>query len=218
MKILTNQDLTDNKFTGSGVYTYDDECTYEGDWVIGKRHGYGIYTRGRDEYDKNGIRVIFKGSRYEGEWFYDLRHGWGTHYGMQEMCKIVFEGQWKNDQKDGWGIFTNERGDVGEGNFGPDNAWNGNQHIWSTSHGSKYIGPMVDGHRTGKNAKFIFTDGRVYEGEVNAGKYIGHLPVGCMERDEQLKWGEEIDGYGKMTHPDGTIQEGLFEKGKFINV
>tara|TARA_B100000131_G_scaffold310337_1_gene341894 strand:+ start:111 stop:761 length:651 start_codon:yes stop_codon:yes gene_type:complete len=213
MKNLTINDLN-NKFTGEGKYI-EDNCMYEGSWLNGKRHGYGILTRLKDEYNKEGIKVIFKGSMYKGDWKNDKREGWGEYHGMQEMCKIIFYGQWKDDKKDGWGVFTNERGDVGEGNFGPDNAWNGNQHIWTTSHGDNYVGPMVNGTRTGKKAKFTFSDGRIYEGEVNAGKYIGHLPVGCMERDEQLKWGEEIDGLGKMTYPDGTVEEGIFEKGIF---
>ena len=51
-----------------GTLIYPNGERYEGSWVYGKRHGFGIFTCAADGY------------RYEGEWYQGRRHGTGTIY------------------------------------------------------------------------------------------------------------------------------------------
>ena len=58
-------------------HLHPDECrkVYEGDWVDGKRHGFGTFS--------------FDGSKYEGEWQKDEYHGEGK---LNMGCKLPCPG------------------------------------------------------------------------------------------------------------------------------
>lgn len=76
---------------GYGRYVYSNGNTYEGDWVEGKREGYGLYI-----WDDNA----FFGGEFDG-----LRHGKGMY---KEDASGELRGYWKNDAYNGNDIVINE--------------------------------------------------------------------------------------------------------------
>lgn len=69
--------------------TYSNGDKYEGSWVNGKKHGFGIY-------------IYSDKSKYEGEWANDMRNGKGTYESMEGDRYV---GEWVNDKKEGKGNF-----------------------------------------------------------------------------------------------------------------
>jgi hypothetical protein len=62
--------------------------------------------------------------------------------------------------------------------------------------GEKFIGNYNYKDDFYGKGQYFWADGRMYEGDFNNG---------------------QINGYGKMTHPDGSIKEGIWENGNLIN-
>lgn len=93
-------DWKDGLRSGYGTITYPTGNTYEGYWLLNKKHGKGIMQWG----DKNEI--------YLGDWALDKPQGWGEHiwietYGkamLHQMCNI-YRGQWDNGLRQGYGTF-----------------------------------------------------------------------------------------------------------------
>eukprot|EP01062_Namystynia_karyoxenos_P007644 TRINITY_DN12678_c0_g1_i1.p1 TRINITY_DN12678_c0_g1~~TRINITY_DN12678_c0_g1_i1.p1 ORF type:complete len:443 (+),score=88.28 TRINITY_DN12678_c0_g1_i1:581-1909(+) len=75
--------------------------SYEGDFVGGRRDGYGCYT-------------FSSGDEYEGQWEVDKKQGQGR---MQFVSGDRYDGDWYDDQVHGWGIFTWADGTSYEGYF-----------------------------------------------------------------------------------------------------
>lgn len=76
-------------FTGMGeLKKINGKKIFEGEFVNGKRKGYGI------EYDDN-MTII-----YEGEFHNNYYHGWG-----KTPC---YEGGFSKGRKSGWGIYEGE--------------------------------------------------------------------------------------------------------------
>jgi hypothetical protein len=76
-------------FDGVGVFI-SQHGRYEGEFVGGRRHGYGTYA-------------FATGETYRGEWKADARHGAGV---LQYRAQDVYErfvGTWRDDRRDGRG-------------------------------------------------------------------------------------------------------------------
>jgi hypothetical protein len=76
-------------FDGVGVFI-SQHGRYEGEFVQGRRHGYGTYA-------------FATGETYRGEWKADARHGAGV---LQYRAQDVYErfvGAWRDDRRDGRG-------------------------------------------------------------------------------------------------------------------
>ena len=69
---------------------------YEGEYINGKRQGYGVYS-------------FVDGEKYEGQWFQDQQHGKGTYYFMNNNR---YEGMWYTDYQQGNGTMYYYNGDV----------------------------------------------------------------------------------------------------------
>ncbi|CAF3897884.1 unnamed protein product [Adineta steineri] len=123
---------------GKGRRQYASGNLYEGMWVNGKRHGYGVFSwsNGNGEYIgqwENGIQqghgihiwYIIRAEEsqyalrnyYEGNFLNGRRHGQGTFY-YSSGTKYI--GEWKSDQKHGKGKVILRNGTIIEADFSYD--------------------------------------------------------------------------------------------------
>lgn len=72
-----------------------DDSNFVGDYLRGKRHGYGVYS-------------FPNGDRYEGQYVEDLPHGHGTYHFASGQC---YQGQWQQGKKHGWSVYTVDNGE-----------------------------------------------------------------------------------------------------------
>ena len=85
-------------------FEYSNGDVYEGDLLLGERHG-------------SGKMIYADGSVYEGEWKHDMYDG----KGMKDWCDgITYVGEWKNGMMEGKGVYTMAHGTVLEGVFKED--------------------------------------------------------------------------------------------------
>ena len=104
---------------GHGEYTVIIGSKYVGEFVNGKRHGYGVYTFGKDspcagdryegDYFEgqpcgNCVYYYAGGDRYEGEWYRGM-NGRGIMY-YSDGTK--YDGEWKHNKKHGYGFFSDK--------------------------------------------------------------------------------------------------------------
>ena len=88
---------------------------YVGNWIVGKKSGFGVFKNidsvyvGEWENDKfNGKgKIITPRFKYEGYWVEGLQHGNGI---MQHPDKTVFEGDFKTGIISGYGTLKNPKG------------------------------------------------------------------------------------------------------------
>ncbi|CAF1308496.1 unnamed protein product [Rotaria sordida] len=120
---------------GKGRRQYSSGNLYEGMWINGKRHGYGVFSwsNGNGEYmgqwengvqNGHGIHIwyIIRAEEsqyalrnyYEGNFVDGRRHGQGTFY-YSSGTKYI--GEWKADQKHGKGKVILRNGTVIEADF-----------------------------------------------------------------------------------------------------
>lgn len=84
----------------------EEEGTYEGQTLNGKKHGTGTFT-----YKANDKQMR---TNFVGEWKYGQKQGKGV---MSFKTKASYDGEWKNDQMDGEGVMLYCNGFRYEGNF-----------------------------------------------------------------------------------------------------
>ena len=97
-------EIVANKPHGKGIIYYksddsNNRVSYDGDWVNGKRDGYGTITW-KD------------GDKYVGNWKDDKENGYGTYY-YSDGDKYV--GNWKDGEENGYGTYYYDNGDRREG-------------------------------------------------------------------------------------------------------
>jgi len=95
---------------GHGVMIYPDGARYEGDFLLGKKHGQGIYA-------------LKTGSSYQGEWKYDKLFGEGT---ITFPDGARYTGTVKDGKPNGRGVIqeadgTRIEGQFQDGHFLPEN-------------------------------------------------------------------------------------------------
>jgi hypothetical protein len=78
-----------------------DGVIYEGQWMLGKRHG-------------RGKQIWPNGSIYEGYWSEDKANGKGR---LIHALGDVYEGQWLNDKASGQGVFIHREGSIYKGSW-----------------------------------------------------------------------------------------------------
>jgi hypothetical protein len=155
-----------------------------------------------------------------------------------------YVGEMKDGKPDGTGTLIKTNGEMYVGEF-KNGLPNGNvTHTWPD--GGEYIGQVMSGlphgHGTyktpaGTNAQGEWRHGKPYtvsgmkilpDGtrEVGVWNYAGTRSGGTItwkdgrryEGDWKVVVGKSDlpDGHGKMTYPDGKVEEGLWEDGKFM--
>lgn len=206
----------DGKPSGHGILE-DDESSYVGVFLNGKKHGSGTetFSSGRQykgEYSRGcfhgqGQLVLESGSIYDGNFHTGAYHGNG---------KIVhsdssYEGQWTHGTYHGKGKHTTRFGTF-EGTFYY-NVRHGSG-TFTEPNGNQYIGAWRRGKREGKGT-YTTPDGS-YTGSWNHDVQNGHgrwvskthgIYIGHFKRGKRHK-------QGTQTWPDGTTYEGGWSKGK----
>jgi len=142
--------------------TYDDQSSYTGQIVDGKRHGRGLWQS--------------RTGQYEGQWKADVQHGRGKQTWSDGR---VYDGQFQNGKFAGSG-----------------------RMLWHTNKGLlTYEGEYKDDLKDGKG-KFVWADGRTYDGEWRGGKRDGRgmymnarheQKVGYWKDDKFDRWETEED-------------------------
>lgn len=93
---------------GNGVFTVKNGSRYEGGFLSGKRHGYGVFEAGGNKYagdwaegemEGKGAYTWRNGNTYDGEWKNSKRDGKGVLILLEEEEK--YEGEWKEGLKHG---------------------------------------------------------------------------------------------------------------------
>ena len=224
--------IVNQKPHGQRTMTSPDGTKYVGAWKGGKPHGQGTMTspdgkkyvgvwEGGKPYG-HGTMTSPDGTKYVGAWKGGKRYGHGT---MTSPDGTKYVGVWKDGKKYGQGTMTSPDGTKYVG------AWKGGKrygHGTMTSpDGTKYVGVWKDnetlrGTATLSNGLIIsgewgtinkgtihYLDGRLYEGAWDGSPQPEAIKVGT--------WAvERPHGVGKMTYPDGRIQQGLWRQGEFV--
>lgn len=138
----------DNDFNEThGVYRYPDKSTYNGQYLNGKRQGFGT-------------EVSIYGDKYEGQWDRDQKEGFGR---FVLFNGDFYEGYIKNNEYTGQGMFIDyESKVVSEGEF-KEGLLNG-KGTEEYPDGNIYKGMFTDGSKNGQGT-FEFKDGSKYTGE-----------------------------------------------------
>jgi len=143
---------------------YNDDSSYTGQFLNGKRHGQGtyFYPNGNkyigqwkdDKLNGKGTLTWSSGDKYVGQYLNNKRHGQGTYF-YPNGSKYI--GQWKDDERTGQGIFTWHNGDRYVGQF-----LNGKRHGQGTYFyvtGDRYLGQWKNSKKFGPGTYF-YADGR----------------------------------------------------------
>ena len=113
---------------------------------------------------------------------------------------VHYIGGWLNNKMSGFGEVTYPDGGNYIGEFENGMA-NGNGTAYY-SDGSNYVGQFVNNQKQGK------------------GTYSLHMILGGVEHFFYSYKGDfynnQYNGYGKMTYENGTVEEGLWENGEFM--
>ena len=98
---------------GRGIMKFDNKSVYEGQWVDGKRCGFGrlIQENGNmyegcwksDLANGYGVFTNLQGYRYEGNWLDDCQEGIGIE--TWEASKQKYVGNFSNSKKNGYGRY-----------------------------------------------------------------------------------------------------------------
>jgi len=206
----------DEKPSGHGILE-DENSTYEGLFLDGKKHGYGTETfaSGRqylgdwsmDLFHGTGVLHMENGSYYEGSFNMGTYHGYGhcTH------SESSYEGHWHHGTYHGQGTHTTIRGTF-QGQFYFNMRCG--QGIFTDRKGNTYKGSWHQGYREGKGvyttADSIYTGSWKHDVQSGHGvlvskthgRYEGHFRRG--KRHHQ----------GTQTWTDGTTYEGGWSRGK----
>ncbi|AGO85800.1 Morn repeat domain containing protein [Pandoravirus salinus] len=207
---------------GKAFAVRTDGSRYQGDWVDGKYHGYGVLT------DADG-RVF-----YRGQW----QRGSACGYGVRSYdgCDH-YAGEWEHGLPNGCGIRTNAKPDGSDstityrGMF-RDGAYTG-YGVVQYSHGGRYEGEWQDGRAhgfgtyTSADAKetycghwkhgtydgfgvIVYKKGHRYEGEWRDGERHGHGTYTCVDGwrvHGTFEYGMQR-GYAERVEPDGRVYRG----------
>lgn len=130
-----------------GPYRYPNKDTYHGQYLNGKRQGFGT-------------EISIYGDKYIGQWDRDMKEGHGRFILFNGD---FYEGMVKNGEYHGQGQFIDyENKVISEGEF-RDGLLNGKGKE-EYPDGNKYEGDFKNGEKHGKGV-FTFKDGSVYSGE-----------------------------------------------------
>lgn len=146
------------KYPFLGPFKLPDGSTYEGQFNLGQRHGFGR-------------QVWVDGSVYEGFWERDKCNGKGRLINAEGH---VYVGDWKDDKAEGKGKFKHIDGTTYDGDWKNDVQCGHGRETWND--GSIYEGMYADSLKNG-TGKFQWIDGSKYEGEFVKNDICGHGKV-----------------------------------------
>lgn len=151
------------KYPYLGPYKFQDGATYEGQFNLGVRHGFGrqVWVDGsiyegyweNDKCNGKGRLINSEGHVYFGDWTDDKAEGKGV---FKHIDGTSYDGEWKNDVQSGFGRETWNDGSVYEGMYQESLKHGTGSFQWAD--GSKYEGEFVknDISGTGKQQPQYF--------------------------------------------------------------
>ncbi|KAD3641489.1 hypothetical protein E3N88_30713 [Mikania micrantha] len=178
VKVYSNGDVYEGEFykgkcSGSGVYYYNLNGRYEGDWVDQKYDGYGVETwakgsRYRGQYRQGlrhgyGVYRFYTGDMYAGEWFKGQCHGYGIHT-CEDGSK--YSGEFKGGIKHGLGHYRFRNGDTYAGEYFADKMHGFG--VYRFANGHRYEGAWHEGRRQGFGM-YTFRNGDTQSGHWDNG-------------------------------------------------
>lgn len=191
--------ISNGKYQGKGKLVKDN-WTYTGDFVAGLREGIGEmdYRNGdklTGEFHKGKmhgeVRIYYSnGSFFEGEYREGKKHGDGT---LTFFDGSVLKAEWVDGEEPRRGTIKYPNGDEYEGAI-LDCQPHGEGLYTYNKDGRVVSGEWRSGDEP-RRASIEFANGDKYEGEISSG-----LP----------------DGTGTLTCDDGTVKEGEFNNGEFV--
>mmetsp|Transcript_100214 Transcript_100214/g.173124 ORF Transcript_100214/g.173124 Transcript_100214/m.173124 type:complete len:441 (-) Transcript_100214:235-1557(-) len=166
-----------NGLTEQGTYTYPSGDKYTGQWLNGRKHGYGVAE-------------FVSGNRYEGEWDNDFKHGKGT---ITFVDGTTYTGDWSKDHKHGHGEAKFASGNRYDGEW-VDDAMEG-QGTFYYARGDTYNGEWRRGKISGYGVWVSFDGKSKYAGQWEEGLRHGKgtLSEGGKTIDVEYKLGHRID-------------------------
>jgi len=176
---------------GYGTYTWANGQKYAGEFK-------------EDNLNGSGTLNLLDGQKYVGEFVNGKYNGQGT---FTSLNGVIYIGQFKEGKAEGQGTKTCISGTfVGE--MKEDTTYKG---TFTGKNGITLTGTFSGEIKSGT---INYPDGRKYEGEWTADPTLLGIPLETIPLGSWVY--EQPHGLGKMAHPDGTIQKGLWEKGQFV--
>ncbi|KAG2489821.1 hypothetical protein HYH03_011770 [Edaphochlamys debaryana] len=184
---------------GAGLRGIELDRCYVGDYVAGRRHGFGTYTY---------PNTFFK---YEGQWVNGLKHGLGKLSMRDGAC---YEGEFVEGEIIGQGTRRFANGDVYIGTFEL-----GEMHgfgVMRKANGDCYQGPFEHNAYQGVGV-YTYASGDVFEGDFLRHQRTGQ---GRLTRTDGSRYeggwvdGEE-SGQGEAVYADGGWYRGSWSHGRY---
>ncbi|KAK9068050.1 hypothetical protein SSX86_012161 [Deinandra increscens subsp. villosa] len=178
VKVYSNGDVYEGEFykgrcSGSGVYYYNMNGRYEGDWVDQKYDGYGVETwakgsRYRGQYRQGlrhgfGVYRFYVGDMYAGGWIKGQCHGYGVHTCVDGS---KYFGEFKGGLKHGLGHYHFRNGDIYAGEYFADKMHGFG--VYNFANGHRYEGGWHEGKRQGFGM-YTFRNGETQSGHWEDG-------------------------------------------------
>ncbi|XP_033628839.1 alsin-like isoform X1 [Asterias rubens] len=186
---------------GKGTLIWPDGKKYNGQFVQGQQHGYGVYTIPSAE--QNG-----KAQVYDGQWQESSMSGYGT---LRYSNGDIYQGNFQDGRRHGHGIFHSSVGNLFIGEWQND-CRHGYGIMEERQRGEKYMGKWENNCRHG-NGMVITMGGLYYEGVFNQNKLMG---VGILLTEDgtvyegELTTGPTLSGKGLLRLPSGDVIDGSF--------
>ena len=153
-RVVTEAKFVNGLANGKGMYRNAKGNIYTGDFLDGKRHGYG-------ELDTNKFH-------YEGQFNNDYLDGKGKIQFLNTGHQ--YQGDFKENEMDGYGVFKWKNGYVYEG-FMKNGKMNGKGR-YKYNNGQVYEGGYRDGLKNGMG-RLTYPNGKVFEG-----RFVNGIPDG----------------------------------------
>ena len=221
-----------------GEITVAGQHTYRGDFLNGRKHGFGTMNVLAQGFEGDKYVGEFKdgrfngqatythanGNKYVGEYKDGKRNGQGTFFSLfdNQFKGDKQAGEYKDGRANGQGTYTHANGNKYVGEF-KDGKPNGQGTYFylaeGKSKGETYVGEFKDGIRDGQ-ATYTFANGNKYVGEFTDGKYNGQgifTFVGGIKYVGEFKDGK-YNGKGTLFAQDGTVKsQGIWADNNFIS-
>lgn len=174
---------------GLGTLTEPNQHTkYRGNFLDGKRHGYGIQ--------------IWKTKSYDGQWYQNMIHGQGKLTWLSGAC---YTGEFKNGRYNGIGCYVSESGTKYVGKWKDGYKHGQGKQTWAD--GRIYQGNFVQNKRHGYG-RMVYPDGTTYAGGWESGNRVGcGIEVIPLLNDTNGKVRQEVRHCGLWAHDEAIIDK-----------
>ena len=197
--------MKDGQYDGQGTFWWPDGSKYVGQFKVDLLSGQGAYAWP-------------DGFKYVGEFRDNRPNGRGT---FTFADGAEYAGEFKDGNYNGQGTFRSPAGITEQGEFrdGMPYRVSGTKTL---AEGTVEVGTWnFDGTKSG--GTITWKDGREYRGDWKSVDGAAELPdgTGTMTWPDGRKYvgqfrNGQMDGPGKMIHPDGEVLDGLWEQNGFM--